>query len=215
MNLSKIYSFLVPKDRKFLPLFEEASENLVKAATHLNKMLLLKDSGLRDAAISEIKEMERLGDDITHHIFDELNKTFITPFDREDIQELTSSLDDVLDDINSAAQRIRLYKPKEINTGFIEISELIVQDAREIRTAIFELKNIKNPARIKAACHRINEIENLADEVYYKTITACFTEETDAIELIKNKEIIQTLEKATDMAEDVSDVLKTILIKSA
>ena len=214
MDLSKIYGFFVPRDRKFFPLFEDAADNLMRAATHLNKMMLISDIELRDIAISEIKELERIGDDITHKIFDELNKTFITPFDREDIHQLTSSLDDVLDYINSAAQRIRLYKPKTIIPGFIEISELIVQDAIEIRTAIFDLNNLKYPAKIKAACSRIDEIENQADEVYYKTITNCFLE-SEAIELIKTKDIIQTLEKATDMAEDVSDVLKTILVKSA
>jgi len=156
MNLSKIYSFLVPKDRKFFPLFEEASENIVRASIHLNKMLLINDPEQREIAISEIKEMERIGDNITHSIFDELNKTFITPFDREDIHQLASSLDDVLDYINSAAQRIRLYKPKQIDPGFIEIAELIVKDSKEIKKAIFDLNNIKNPASIMSACNRIN-----------------------------------------------------------
>lgn len=215
MNFSKITAFLVPKDKKFYPLFEDASDNLLKAAVALNKMMLISDIEQREIVISDIKELERLGDDITHHIFDELNKTFITPFDREDIHQLASSLDDVLDYINSSAQRIRLYKPKGIPAGFVEISELIIQAAREIKTAVYGLRNVKTPAKIKTACIRINEIENLADEVYYVTITNCFREEEDAIELIKNKEIIQTLEKATDMAEDVSDVIKTILVKSA
>lgn len=215
MEINKIFMLLVPKDRKFFVLFEQAADNLVKTAVLLNKMLMISDEGQREIAIAEIKAYEKIGDDITHNIFEELNKTFITPFDREDIQGLTSSLDDVLDYINSSAQRIKLYKPKQISTEFIDMSDLIVQAAREIKTAIDCLHDLKNLTAIKNACIRINDIENQADEIYYHTISLLFRNETDAIELIKIKEIIQTLEKATDMAEDVSDVLKTIVVKLA
>lgn len=215
MDISKIMQFLIPKDKKFFPLFEQAADNLLKTAVLLNKMLLIQDAEQRDVIISEIREHEKIGDDITHNIFEELNKTFITPFDREDIHELTSSLDDVLDYINSSCQRIRLYKPKEISPEFIDMAELITQTCREIKIAISELSNLKNPKKINNACIRINDIENQADEVYYLAISSYFQEEKNAIELIKKKEIIQTLEKATDMAEDVSDVLRTILVKSA
>lgn len=215
MDISKILQFLIPKDKKFFPFFEQAADNLVKASVLLNKMLLVQDAEQRDVVIAEIRELERIGDEITHHIFEELNKTFITPFDREDIHELTSSLDDVLDYINSACQRIRLYKPMEISPEFIDLAELITQACREIKNAIHELSNLKHPKMINAACIRINDIENQADEVYYLAISSYFQEEKNAVELIKKKEIIQTLEKATDMAEDVADVLKTILVKSA
>lgn len=215
MKISNLFRALVPKDTKFLNMFEDAADNIVKAASLLNQMLLIEDVEKRNVYVKQIKELEKSGDDITHIIFEELNKTFITPIDREDIQSLTSLLDDVLDYINGTAQKIQLYKPKKLTPSFLEISDLILQAAREIQKAIIELKNIKNPLKIKEACIKINEIENHADDAYHFGLTDMFQNEKDAIELIKLKDILATLEKATDKAEDVADVLKTIIVKLA
>ena len=155
------------------------------------------------------------GDHLTHTIFDELNKTFITPFDREDIQELTSSLDDVMDYIHSCAKRLQLYKVTELPINTIEISELLVQATRELKIAIGELSNLKHPQIIKKACIRLNEIENQVDDLYYMSVSDLFENEKNAIELIKKDAILKTLETATDKAEDVSDVLKSIIVKIA
>ena len=178
-------------------------------------MLLIEDLSQREAVIYEIKEVEKIGDDITHKIFEDLNHTFITPFDREDIHKLTSAMDDVLDLINSAAQQIKLYKLENIPTEFIQMSELILQATREIKNAVRDLRNLKKASNIKKACIRINEIENTADEVYNLGISDLFETETDAIKLIKIRDILASLELATDFAEDVSDVLKTIIVKQA
>jgi len=215
MNLSKIFQVLVPKDGKFYPLFEQSSDNIVKAAILLNKLMLTEEISKRDIVIKEIKEIESAGDNVTHIIFEELNKTLITPFDREDIHKLASSLDDVLDYINSSAVKIRLYKPVVLPEELAKMSELILRAARELNNAIIELKNLKNPHKIKEACIVINEIENQADDIYHNFISDMFEKETNAIELIKKKEIILSLEKATDKAEDVSDVLKSIIVKLA
>ncbi|HRS54508.1 MAG TPA: DUF47 family protein [Bacteroidales bacterium] len=215
MKLNEIFQLLVPKDRNFFPLFEKSAENIVKGATLLNKMLLIEDLSQREAVIYEIKEVEKIGDDITHKIFEDLNHTFITPFDREDIHKLTSAMDDVLDLINSAAQQIKLYKLENIPTEFIQMSELILQATREIKNAVRDLRNLKKASNIKKACIRINEIENTADEVYNLGISDLFETETDAIKLIKIRDILASLELATDFAEDVSDVLKTIIVKQA
>jgi uncharacterized protein len=215
MKISKIFRSLVPKDAKFLEMFENAADNIVKAAVLLNQLMIIDDAEKRLTFVKQIKECETAGDDITHTIFEELNKTFITPIDREDIQSLTSLLNDVLDYMNGTAQKIKLYKPKKLSPQFLEISDLILQAARQIQIAIIELKNIKNPFKIKEACVRINEIENLADDVYHFGISELFEHEKDAIELIKQKDILSTLEKATDKAEDVADVLKTIIVKIA
>ncbi len=215
MKLSKLIQFVVPKETKFFPLFEEAAEYLVKAAVLLNKLLLIDDINEKAIIIRQIKDLENMGDNVAHTIYEELNKTFITPFDREDINKLASTMDDVLDFINGCSQKISLYKPKEVSHFSIEISELIVQATREIEIAIKELKNLKSPHKIKDACVRINEIENQADDIYHHAISHFFEKELDAIELIKKNEIIQTFEKATDKAEDVSDVLKSIIVKIA
>ena len=213
MGISKILNFLIPKEKKFYPMFEESAENLVKGAVLLNKYFLTSDKEEKEKIISSIKEHEKIGDDITHRIYDELNKTFITPFEREDINSLNGSIDDVLDLINTFSQKVRNLAPKSEPKCFLELSELILQASREIKKAIIELKNLKNPKKIMDSCIRINEIENQADEIYHTSLTILFRDEKDAIELIKIKEMLSSLEKATDKAEDVSDVLKSIIVK--
>lgn len=212
--MNKILQFLVPKEKKFFVLFEKVAANVEKAAVLLNKLFLLIDKPEEKLElVKQIKDCEELGDDYTHTIFEELNKSFITPFDREDIHTLTSSLDDVLDFINACAKRIQLYKVSIAPQNAIEISELIVQACREIKNAIGELKNLKNPKKINMACIRINEIENHVDDLYYMAVSDLFDNETNAIELVKTDSVLKAMETATDKAEDVSDVLKTIIVK--
>lgn len=214
MEIAKALSFLTPKEKKFYPMFEESAENLVKGAVLLNKYFLVSDKTEKEKILASIKEHEKAGDDITHKLYDELNKTFITPFDREDINKLNGSLDDVMDMINSFGQKVRNHPPKTESKYFLELSELILQATREIKTAIMELKNLKNPGKIMNACIRINEIENQADDIYHLALSDLFQNEKDAIELIKIKDMLTSLEKATDMAEDVSDVIKAIIVKT-
>jgi len=214
MEISNVLRAFVPKERKFYPLFEESAENLVKGATLLNKYFLVSDKIEKEKILVAIKEHENIGDNITHRVYDELNKTFITPFDREDINKLTGSLDDVMDMINSFGRKVRNHPPKKEPKYFLELSELILQATREIKSAILELKNLKNPKKIMDACIRINEIENQADEIYHTSLSYLFQTEKDAIELIKIKDMLSSLEKVTNMAEDVSDVIKAIIVKS-
>jgi uncharacterized protein len=214
MSFSEVLGVLKPKERKFQPLFEASAENLVKAAIQLNKYFLIKDAEEKAKIIRLIKEYEKAGDEITVKLYHELNKTFITPFDREDINKLNGSLDDVMDLMNSFCQKMRNHPPKKESGNYLALSELILQATREIQTAIQELKNLKQPKKIMEACIRINEIENQADDIYHASLSELFENEIDAIELIKTKELLTVLEKATDKAEDVSDVLKSIIIKS-
>jgi predicted phosphate transport protein (TIGR00153 family) len=215
MGFSKIFSALIPKEKKFFPMFEEATETAYLAAELLKKLIQTEDVELREPIFKEIKDLENKGDDIAHMVFDQLDSTFITPFDREDIHKLAFTIDDVLDFINGTSQRIKLYKPKHFPDEFLEFTELIITGTKEIHTAVKELRNLKKPNKISEACIRINEIENAADEVYHSTLSQLFANEQDAIELIKKKEIIQTMERAADRIEDVADVLKTIIIKVA
>ncbi len=214
MSFSGVLSVLKPKEKKFLPLFEASAENMVKAAIQLNKYFLVKDAEEKAKIIDLIKSHEKAGDEITVKLYHELNRSFITPFDREDINTLNGALDDVLDLMNSFCQKIRNHPPQKESEYFLYLSELILQATREIKTAILELKNIKYPKKIMEACIRINEIENQADDIYHTALSGLFENEKDAIELIKTKELLSVLEKATDKAEDVSDVLKSIIIKA-
>ena len=196
-------------------MFESLADLILEAAQKLGQLFEEPDFQVQSEMALVIKEMENKGDDIAHEIFDELDKTFITPFDREDIHQLISSLDDVLDLINGVSQRIRLYKPKKFPPQLRQLSVIMVHGAEEIQTAVRELKNLKKPDKINAACIRINELENLGDDLYHMGISDLFEHEKDAIELIKVKEVLQTIERACDRVEDVSDVLKTIIIKVA
>lgn len=215
MNFSKIFQFMSPKDSKFMPLFVEGAETLVKAAEKLMEVTKEQNREKQLELIKEIKLLENKGDDSTHNIYDELNNTFITPFDREDIHRLASALDDVIDLIDGTAQRIDLLQPKHIPPTFKKMAEYIYLSAIEIRRAMFELNNLKRPEKIKDACFKINTIENQADDLFHAAIKDLFENEKDAIELIKLRDIIITMETCTDIEEDVADVFKTIIIKNA
>jgi len=213
MNFSKIFQVLVPKDKKFFPLFENASKNVEEAAKLLIELFNTTDFSKKKALVKKMKELEKIGDTYTHNIFDELNKTFITPFDREDVYKLNSSLDDIIDFTYACAQKVLLNNPKEIHKSFIEIAELILKACQEVVICFSELKNLKNPHKIKDACIKINEIENHSDEIYHNTLSHLFNNEKDAIELIKNRDILIVLEETVDKAEDLADVLKGIIVK--
>jgi uncharacterized protein len=206
---------LLPKEEKFFPLFEELADLVSESSHVLLKVVESPEPAQQHEHFREIKSLEKRADDIAHGVFDALDVTFITPFDREDIHQLVSKMDDVLDLINSASQQIKLYKPKKLLPQFKEMVVLIIRGCDQIKIAIHELRNLKKPGKISDACVKINELENVADDIFHQLISELFETEKNAIELIKNKEILETLEMATDSVEDVSDILKTIIIKSA
>ena len=216
MNIDTILKYFVPKDHAFFPLFERDAQNLIKTAEVLKLLLSTEDIEQQEIFTKQIKELEKIGDDITHTIFDQLNKSFITPFDREDIQEFASNIDDVVDTINGVGQRIRLYKPKNYIPVYLEFAEILYQAAKEIEFSVNHLTDPgRNKDKIMQSCIAINTLENKADEQYHIGISTLFENEKDPFELIKKKEILETLEKAVDKAEDVSDIIKTILVKMA
>lgn len=210
-----LQKILLPKEEKFFPMFEDIAELISKAAHLLDRIIAENDPSNEGDAFREIKTLETKADDIVHKVFDMLDVTFITPFDREDIQKLTSKMDDVLDYINAVSQHIRYYKPKQLLPQYRELCLVVVRGCEQIRIAVPELKNLKTPGKINDACVKINDLENIADDIYHQLISELFDTETDPIELIKKKEILETLEATTDRIEDVSDILKTIIIKSA
>jgi len=209
-----ILQYLLPKDRKFFPLFKQATENLVKGSNLLVELVNAPVEKRRDL-IKEIEHVEHTGDNITHMIFNELGRNFITPFDREDIHALTSSIDDVLDLIQGSAKRIELYKVTVISEPMILLSDIILKGAIELNVAVLNLEGMKRIDEIKSACVRINSLENNADDVFNLAIARLFDVEKDAIQLIKTKEILQALETATDKCEDAANVIESIIIKYA
>ncbi len=216
MNIDKILKFFVPKDHSFYPLFEEDAKNLVDATELLRKMLSTSDMEEHERIHKQIKDVEHIGDQITDKTFQQLNKSFITPFDREDIHELTAHIDDVVDSINGVSRRICLYKPKKLLPVYKEMAELIYEAACEIKTCIHGLNDAAaNKTEIMKACEMVKEIEHKTDEYYFVAVAELFEKETDAAELLKNNKILEILERTVDEEEDVTDTIKSILIKMA
>lgn len=201
---------LVPRETKFFDMFSEMSGNLEEGARAMVE--LFRDYSDVPARVQRIKEIEHKGDDMTHAVLIKLNQTFITPFDREDIHRLASSIDDVLDFINSAADRLINYKITNPPDAALRLAEIILKQAQEITKGVSLLEKSQH---VLEHCVEINRLENDADAVSRNAIAHLFDEEKDPIRLIKIKELIEVLELATDKAEDAANVLETVVLKSA
>lgn len=213
MKFKNLFTFLVPKDRVFYDLFSKSSANLVETATQFNEFVCATSSEKRSEIQRKISDLEHVGDAITHEIFKTLSTQFITPFDRDDIHYLTSSLDDIVDYIDGAAKRMSLYRVEEFTLPMQQLAGIILESAKEIHVAISNLNKLENVVRIREALVHINSLENRADDVFDGAIANLFHEEKDAIKLIKLKDVLSSMETATDKCEDVANVLETILIK--
>ncbi len=201
---------LIPRETKFFRMFSDVSQNLTEGARLLHD--ILKNPANMESRLDQLQEIEHRGDDMTHAIITRLNQTFITPFDREDIHRLTSSLDDVLDFVNAAGVRLRLYKIRTPPPAAAELAALIVQQSEELAQGVSLLE--KNQLVLEH-CVEVNRLENEADRVSRKAIADLFDNEKDPIHLIKIKELYEVLENATDKAEDAANVLEAVVLKSA
>jgi uncharacterized protein len=204
--MSKIFK----KDDKFFKIFGEMTVHIIEAAEILTTMVNAPAADASSLAV-KIKDLEHKGDELTHHVIEELNKTFITPIDREDIHDLGSALDDVLDLIDNVAARIVLFRISEPIHGVPEICSVLLSQTKEIGAAVSDLKNND---RVVEHCIEINRLENDADRHFQTAMGWLFENVKDPIEVIKRKEIIETIEAATDMAEDVANVLESIIVKN-
>jgi predicted phosphate transport protein (TIGR00153 family) len=213
MNLDKIFGFLVPKDRKFFPLFIEAADNLVATSDLLIKLMGENDLIQREVYIRQIKDAEHKGDDITHNLLIELNGTFITPFDREDIHQLISTIDDVVDYIYTASIRVHFYKLPTFPEEFVKIADYIHAANKEIQLVLTSVKNASDFLKFSDSCARISEFESEVDYLYQEYLSNLFELETNAINLIKKRDILASLEKAIDKCDDVANVFSSIIVK--
>ena len=213
MNLDKIFGFLVPKDRKFFPLFNEAADNLVLASELLIKLMGENDLAQREVYIKLIKEAEHKGDDITHNLLNELNGTFITPFDREDIHQLITTMDDVIDYIHTASTRIHFYKLPTFPAEFVKIADYIHAANHEIQMVLRSVKSASDFLKFTDSCQKISTYESEVDYLYQEYLSELFELETNAINLIKKRDILASLEKAIDKCDDVANVFSSIIVK--
>ena len=216
MAINSVFSFVTSKETKFFPMLNEMSDKLVEASLLLNKLIQSTDREKSKELYKQIKGVETSGDELINKIFGELNNTFITPFDREDIHNLCERLDDVLDLINSSGKRIIIYNPKHIPEKTIQMSNLIIKGSEAVKLTVNELHSItKKPFYALDQINNLHAVEHEADDVYEHFVMELFEKEVDSIELIKIKEIMQELEKATDRLDAVGKIIKTIIVKYA
>jgi len=212
MNLLKIF---MPKDRVFYSLFEEIANTVAAMGTTLKRVVCEPEFDRRASLVSELETMEHVNDELTHKVFTELGRNFITPFDREDIHYLASALDDIADYIYAAAKKINFYRVNPNETGIQKMADLIEQSSHQVRNAVMELRNMRNMRQITDALVKVNSIENQADDIYDMSIDRLFEIEPDAKEVMKKREIYQAMENATDKCEDAANVIESIIVKYA
>jgi len=205
----------MPKDRIFYSLFEEVADGVAKMGKLLKEVVAEPNSDKRAALGSQIEDQEHVNDDLTHKVFTELGRNFITPFDREDIHYLASALDDICDYIYATAKKINFYKINPNDVGIQKMADLIEQGTEQIRLAVRELRNMKDMRKITDALVKVNSIENQADDIFDMSIDRLFETEPDAKEVIKKREIYQVMEIVTDKCEDAANVIESIIIKYA
>lgn len=214
MSLNNIFQFLVPKDKVFYPLFEKAAGKIKKLSETLNEAVnapakerekLLKDVEVLKQEIEAIAQTTRV----------ELGKNFITPFDREDIHNLITAVDDIADNLSDAASRMRLYQIDKVTKPLRKLTEANLEACSEVAKGLLILKDNKNFATLSEISKNISRLERKADKVFDKAVADIFENESNAIEIIKYKEVMSALETATDSCRDVANVLETITVKYA
>ncbi|MFN0181467.1 MAG: DUF47 domain-containing protein [Gemmatimonadales bacterium] len=202
---------LLPRDERFFDLFTSVATLNVEAAKHLHELLKV-DPDQRSYLVESIKRLEHEADVLTHEVITRLDRSFITPLDREDIHMLASRLDDILDLIDGTARRVQIFRPGAAPTGTVVIAEVIVRSTEQILEAVRVLSSSKAPVVI-AACTQVKKLEEEGDFAYHEWLGRLFEEERDPIALIKWKELYDNLERTLDQADDVANVLESIAIK--
>ena len=205
------FNFL-PKETNFFDLFEKQVGYAVETASYFKE--LVSKNAIDENGIDKMHKLEHDGDEVTHEIFDRLNKTFITPFDREDIHELASEMDNVIDLIQGTTSRMRRYQVKKISEELVRLAEILCEATETMKKAILGLREIQKPSRILEYCIEINSHENAGDQMQELAMEKLFANTTDAIEVIKWKEIYELTETAIDRCEDVANTIEAIVVKN-
>lgn len=215
MSFSSIVKLFMPKDKVFYGLFEEVSSVLTDMASAFAAAINEPDETKREAMLKGLEDLEHKNDNITHKIFIELGQNFITPFDREDIHALATSLDDIADFIWAAAKRITNYSIQDTDQVTKDFSSVITRSITALNKAVRELRDMKDLRSITESCVTINSLENEGDELLDNAMLALFNSSIDPIELIKKKDLYEMLEIVTDKCEDAANVIESIIIKYA
>lgn len=213
---NSILSRFTPKEPKFVDLLKQVSAISIEAASLLGEALKTKTQEERLDYFHKIKDKEHEADVVANQIFEALELSFIAPFDREDISELSNRLDDVVDYINGSSKRMAIYNPYKVHPAIIKLSDLVIAGVRAIDKGINMLATLRNDKKaLKEIVNSLHVLENDADEVYEMAIREVFAQEKNAIELMKTKELLSELEETIDAIEHVGKILKTIIVKYA
>jgi predicted phosphate transport protein (TIGR00153 family) len=203
----------LPREFNFFDLFDKQADNAIEAAVLFSD--LTSKGAVEEASLKKMEDIEHRGDEATHGIIENLNKTFITPFDREDIHKLAMMLDDVIDMINTIVSRMRIYRLSGVNMNLVAFSSVIEESVRAVACAVKGLRTLKNAKSIMDSCVEINRLENVGDRMRDTVLANLFETEKDPITVIKLKEIYQDAETVLDVCEDVANVVESILVKQA
>lgn len=201
---------LIPREEKFFEFFEEAANNIVEGARVLVQMTEEGSASFQERW-KRLEELEHVGDKITHQIIRKLNRTFITPIDREDIHSLAVALDNVMDLIEASAARMSLYKVKRPTEEAGQLAQVILKSAEEIVKAV---SNVERMDDVIERCIEINRLENIADDISREAIAGLFDKGHDPMDVIKWKEIYEMMEATTDQCEDVANIVEALALKS-
>ena len=216
MKLNSFLQFFVTKETKFFPIYIKQSELLVHATKTLLEMVKINDYEERKLLGRQIKKDESDGDELFRNLYKTLNITFITPFDREDVNELAANMDDSLDIIDDCSKNILMYRPKHIDSQILETAKYLHECANILLEIIKKLEFISlYNNEIIDNCDKIKHIEHIIDSIYFDYISNLFNNDTDYIELVKNKNIAETFENASDVIKNVADTIRTIVIKKS
>lgn len=206
------FKFL-PKESNFFDLFEKQVGYAVEAASYFKELVSKND--IDEKSLENMHRLEHEGDEVTHEIFERLNKTFITPFDREDIHALAKELDDIVDMLYTIVNRLKVYNVLGGNKNLMEFASVIDESVRAVECAIKGLRNMKHSKSVSDSCVEVNRLENVGDSMRDAMLAKLFETEKDPITLIKWKEIYQDAETVLDICEDVAHIVQNILVKQA
>ena len=206
------FSFF-PKEEGFFDILEEASENVVKGAKAFRE--LVSHWSLDSELIPQIREIEHEGDRMTHEVIDRLNRTFITPIDREDIHDLAKELDDVIDIIQATMDRMQLYRIETSSPVLVQMVEVLLKSTEVVDKAIKSLRDMKHTRSTLDFCIEVNRLENEGDAIFKTALGNLFSEKRDVLDIIRWKEVYEAAEFANDKCEDIANIIEGIIVKNA
>ena len=213
MSINNLIRIFLPKDKVFYDIFENIAVNLKEMGSTLKKAFNENDPVKRRSLLESIEDGEHKNDEFTHQIFVELGKNFITPFDREDIHYLATSLDDIADYMFASSKKVINYNITDNDDYMKQLAEVNQKSIKILTDAVSKLRNMKNISQIKQDCVLINSLENDADDILDAAIINLFSNVADPIQIIKLKDIYEDLEVISDKCEDASNVIESIIIK--